>query len=200
MDKFHVNDLQTGDLLLFHSKNCISKMIQCCTCSQFNHVGIILRDPFFINKKLKGLYLLHSSVKYYIDALELQKKSGVQITHIDEILAKNKNSIIYVRKMFFNLPVDLNKLNKIYNDIKDKPYNTNFIDWILADFNILRKPKGDTEKHFWCSALVGYVYNKMGLLEDPDVWTLLTPEDWSGNCSLIKTKNCHLGKYRKLNY
>lgn len=199
MINFSLSDLQTGDVLLFHSRSCISKIIQCCTCSYFSHVGIILRDPIYIDKKLKGIYLFHSSVKYYIDAIDNVKKSGVQITHIDEILKKNKKNNLYVRKIYLPFSLDEKKILNIYNKVVDKPYNKNLCDWLRAEFNILKRPIGDTEKYFWCSALVGYFYNKMGLLSNPETWTLLTPEDWSGDSVLIRTKDCHLGKYRLVN-
>ena len=96
--------------------------------------------------------------------------------------------------------LDEEKILQVYNNVKNKPYNKNLCDWLRAEFNILKRPIGDTEKYFWCSALVGYFYNKMGLLLNPDTWTLLTPEDWSGDSVLIRTKHCHLGKYRQLEY
>ena len=52
---------QTGDILLYNSNYWYSRLIEWGSGSQFSHISIILRDPTYINKDLKGLYILEYS-------------------------------------------------------------------------------------------------------------------------------------------
>ena len=52
--------LETGDLILFHNTASISCCIECFTCSKYSHIGMVLKDPIYFNKNLKGLYLWES--------------------------------------------------------------------------------------------------------------------------------------------
>ena len=47
---------------------------------------------------------------------------------------------------------------------------------------------------FWCSALIGYIYVKLGFLNEKIKWTLLTPNNFSShnkNSELVFI-NCNL--------
>ena len=50
-------------------------------------------------------------------------------------------------------------------------------DWIEAFLQKDSKPQ-KTDR-FWCSALVGYIYTKCGLLNEKTDWTILRPSDFS---------------------
>ena len=45
---------QTGDILLYNTQFWYSKLIEYFSDSIYSHIGIILRDPVYINQKLKG--------------------------------------------------------------------------------------------------------------------------------------------------
>ena len=51
------------------------------------------------------------------------------------------------------------------------------MDWILALFRKDRK-KQNTSR-FWCSALVGYIFTKCGILNKNTDWSILRPCDFS---------------------
>ena len=50
-------------------------------------------------------------------------------------------------------------------------------DWIEALFNYDDTPQ-KTDR-FWCSALVGYIYTKLGILKSDTDWSVLSPCDFS---------------------
>ena len=59
-------DLKTGDLVLFDSDNSgflklFDWLIKSATKSDYNHIGIIFKDPTYIKDDLKGLFLYESS-------------------------------------------------------------------------------------------------------------------------------------------
>ena len=55
-----LDSCQTGDILLYSTSLWYSKIIEKCTGSKYSHISIILRDPVYIDPKLKGLYILES--------------------------------------------------------------------------------------------------------------------------------------------
>ena len=67
-----------------------------------------------------------------------------------------------------------------YNGTKwfyDKPYDVCPIDWVEA---FLKKdPNPQKTSRFWCSALVGYIYTKCGILDPSTDWSILSPSDFS---------------------
>ena len=56
-----MESLKTGDLILFNyqSKDLFS-MIRIGTQSNYTHIGMIIKDPSFIEPHLKGLYVWES--------------------------------------------------------------------------------------------------------------------------------------------
>lgn len=185
-----MDSLETGDLLLFsnHSSGffgIFTSLIKWGTHSNYSHTGIILRDPFFINPALKGLYVWESSYNGKPDPQDNKVKIGVQITPLLEIIEEYKKTggSIFARKMksTFEIPVkdifNNNVLTDIHTVVYNKPYDLVPKDWIEAFFKYDDKPQ-KTDR-FWCSALVGYIYTRVGILNDKTDWSVLTPNDFS---------------------
>lgn len=195
MTKIKLNKLNSGDILLFHQKKqCIGKCIQFFTKSKFCHVGMVLKDPIFLNKNLKGLYLLESGYEGRPDSINHKIKYGVQIQRLENVIEEYGPGNVYVRKLYLFNPFNNEKFKKIYNKIKNKPYDFNPLDWIEAELKIKCRIGGDTDKTFWCSALLGYVYLKMGFIKKPTHWSLLSPEDWNSKERKIRVNKSHLSK------
>ena len=198
-----MNNLKTGDLLLCnHTKknNCMSiftTLIKAFTQSSYSHVAMVLKDPSFIHPTLKGLYVWESSWEGAADPQDGKIKLGVQITPLLEFIKSYKNTgHIIIRKV--NCSSDLfsdTNLSKVHNVVYDKPYDIVPIDWIEA----ITKTDSDPKKtnRFWCSALIGYIYTKCGLLNPKTDWSILSPADFAlstenlnfvDDCSLSDTE------------
>jgi len=203
-------ELETGDILLFnHVKNkttpfqmfdnFLSWAISYWTNSPYTHIGIVVKDPDFIDKdgvhnNYKGLYLLESNYEGTPDSEDNQIKFGVQLILL-EVAIQNNYSNIYYRKLdckrddkFFE------KFNEIHTKIHNKPYDINPVDWIKAAFNV---DVGNVEKTntFWCSALVSYIYVNLGFLDKDLPWTIISPEQLSSNgANHLTFKNCTVEK------
>lgn len=125
MDNKSVYDFSkfdTGDILLFGSKKSkLSELIEWWCDSKWSHVGIILKDPKFIDYKLKGYYLLESGYEDFVDAEDNIKKYGVQIVPLEKVF-QEYNGYIYWRQLKLNI----DKLKENYkNDIKNDILNNN---------------------------------------------------------------------------
>ena len=180
-----MNTFKTGDLLLFNDQTtgsfgAFTKMIKWGTHSNYSHTAMILKDPTFLHPHLKGLYVWESSWEGTPDPQDHKIKLGVQITPIDEILEtyKRTGGHVYYRnvKTEKNLFTDEN-LAKVHEVVYKKPYDICPVDWVEAFLQKDLKPQ-KTER-FWCSALVGYIYTKCGVLKSDTDWSILRPTDLS---------------------
>ena len=176
--------LKTGDLILFNYEaggcfGCFTKCIKCGTHSNYSHIGMILRDPTYIKPNLKGLFLWESSWEGHPDPQDGKTKLGVQITPLEEVLKEyDGKGHAFVRQVvcddeLFNHA----KIKEIHDVVYDKPYDLVIKDWAEALF----KKDEDPQKtdRFWCSALVGYIYTQVGILEKDTDWSILVPNDFS---------------------
>lgn len=179
-----MENLETGDILLMNYTGngffgITSSFVKFFTQSEYSHCGIILKDPTFINSSLKGYYVWESSFEGTPDAEDGNIKLGVQIIPLQQVLDNYKqNGYVYVRKLKGNNRVLFNKTNfkKIHRIVSNKPYDLNVKDWVNALVNYDAEPQ-KTDR-FWCSALVGLVLTKLGVLEEHTDWSILRPSDF----------------------
>ena len=75
-------------LKIYNAKveNYFSSLIRFGTHSDYTHVGVILKDPTFINPVLKGLYVWESGYEGTPDPQDNKIKVGVQITPLFEMI------------------------------------------------------------------------------------------------------------------
>ena len=192
-------ELKTGDLILFGGKrnynnwlSYLSSFVKYTTSSFVTHVGIILKDPTFLNKALKGTYVWESGWEGTPDLQDGKIKLGVQITPLDEIIKSSNelNISLLVRPINYSgvTPFNDTKLKEIHNVVYDKPYDIIPKDWIEA---LLRKDSEPQKTdRFWCSALVGYIYTQVGILKEDTDWSILRPSDFSLESEFL---NIHKG-------
>lgn len=190
-------NLKTGDLLLFDYQkkgglfSFFTSAIKYFTNSKYSHIGMVLKDPTFIDKKLKGYYVWESSWEGKADPQDGKIKLGVQITPFEEIYAsyENDNSSIFVRRVSENAETLLtpDNLKKVHEVVYFKPYDIVPEDWIEAAFKKDSHPQ-KTDR-FWCAALVGYIYTKCKLLDSATDWSKLAPVDFSVKGEDVKFRN-----------
>ncbi len=177
-----LSELDTGDIILFSTNKWYSEMIKVGDDCIYSHCGIVLRDPVYIDAKLKGLYLLESGAEPFPDATDHQYHFGVQIVPLIDVINEyviEKEGSVYHRALTCKRDEDFEKkMLEAYEVVKDKPYNCNPLDWLEALFDIHLFDTKLTSR-FWCSALVGYIYVKLGIIQDDVDWTLVTPREWS---------------------
>lgn len=177
-----MDTLKTGDILLFsgHTKGAMqyfSDMIKYGTHSNYSHVAMVLKDPTYFNLSLKGIYLWESGWEGKPDHQDNKIKLGVQLTPLNEIMENFKGSKIIVRPISSNNNFTDEKLKEIHEVVYNKPYDIVPKDWIGALFRKDSDPQKTSR--FWCSALVGYIYTKCGIIKPDTDWSILRPSDFS---------------------
>ena len=207
---FSKDDLNTGDILLFHHTedckscyncvfSCFTGLIECCTKSHFSHAAMVIRDPQFTDPPMKGLYVFESSFEAFRDAEDHKYKFGVELEEYDKVIASAKpHEKIYWRKLRC---VRDNKfyetLKEVHTEVHDKPYDFYPIDFINA---LIHREGGDdaqTTKRFFCSALVAYVYTQWDFLPYTTEWSRVTPKmlgSENNDPYRLVFKNCRVNK------
>jgi hypothetical protein len=172
--------LDTGDLLLFNSqkRHIWDSFIYWGTHSNYSHTGIVLKNPTFIHPSLRGTYVWHSSWTGIPDPQDDRLKLGVQITPIDQLLDSYRGGgHCFYRKLHCKNNFKKETLQQIHEIVYDKPYDIYPKDWIDAFFKKDANPQ-KTDR-FWCSALIGYIYTRCGILQGDTDWSILSPGDFS---------------------
>ena len=188
-----MDKLDTGDLILFdyqgpsYMYSIFASIIRHSTDSSYSHIGIVVKDPIWIDKNLKGLYLWESGWEGIPDCEDNKCKFGVQITPLYEAL-HNYHGIIKYRKLLKGKDYITNeKLTEINKIVHNKPYDLNIIDWVGA---LIRKDWTSKKTNkFWCSAFIGYVLNRLNFIDDSVDWSTLRPCDFSSSKNYLKFKN-----------
>ena len=170
--------LNTGDLLLFHGERYwFSYLVEWFTWSKYSHVAMVLKDPVYLDEKLKGIYMIESGEENFPDAIRHRIIKGVQIVDLSEVL-KNYNGTVYCRKLTIedNLRENFDAiLSCVWKKIQDCPYDENPWDLIRTAFDISWGNNCRTDS-FVCSALVCFLYEQMKLFYVPIKWDLITPD------------------------
>ena len=181
------NTVKTGDLLLcddlaYGSWGLFSWLIKFVTKSDFSHVGMIVKDPDFTETPLKGTFVWTSGISDVPDPDDKTKKFGVQFIPFDHFI-QTYGGKIFLRKIEFEHAeeyysiFDTNKLKQIHQVVYDKPYDVVITDWIEAFCK--KDPNPQKTSRFFCSALIGYIYTKLNLLDNNTDWSIISPSFFS---------------------
>ena len=180
----------TGDLLLFKGNWWISRLIEYFSGGKYSHAGILIRNPRQIGIDLEdGDYILHSSWGKSSETGE--SIYGVHIENLQDVLSQYPQGAVDIRIVHAaRNPYFYHKLKGIHERVHHKSYDMNLYDWLLAASG--KKPYGLPKwyritSRFWCSALVSYVYDELGWIDDID-WTLVSPSELSESGICIRWK------------
>jgi hypothetical protein len=177
-----MDNLKTGDILLFSGHTIgpmqyFSDLIKYGTHSNYSHVAMVLKDPTYFNLSLKGLYVWESGWEGKPDPQDNKIKLGVQLTPLKEVMENFKGSKIIIRTINNNNNFTDEKLKEIHEVVYNKPYDIVPRDWFEALFRKDSSPQ--KTNRFWCSALIGYIYTKCGIIKSDTDWSILRPSDFS---------------------
>lgn len=185
----HMDEYDTGDILLFSDKTFIpSLLIEYISGSKYSHVGMILKDPIYIKPDLHGLYILESTgLTDICDAEDNKLKTGVQIRKLEDV-CRTYDGAIFWRKL--NVVRDekfYQTITDVHTSIHNKPYDFDIIDWFSGLLNVQFSDAHRTTK-FFCSAMVTYIYHRLGLVDENTPWTIIRPKDLGTEFSTAPTR------------
>ena len=187
------DSLQTGDIILCHGYNPkgldpgIDGVIEFFTHSPWEHAGMVIKNPSgILDVSLNdGLYILQAcqGPNGYPDVIN-GKLGGITLNNLDDFLCNRQH--IYIRSLNNYDWSENQKLNFLdaFNESHGKPYDKGWWNWFCAGINSwccygkckcckCCVPPHDND--FWCSALVAFMYVKMGCFAEDLDWSDKTP-------------------------
>ena len=198
-----VNDLQTGDIILVNDYNpglfgLFLSMIKYGTHSDYVHVGMVIKDPTFLDKPLQGIYLWESGYEGTPDPQDGKIKLGIQLTSFNTIKNNYQDANFYVRRLEDNSIFTDKVLKQIHEKVYNVPYDINPIDWLLAFFKKDIHPQKITR--FWCSAFVGYILTRVGVLKKNTDWSIMYPSDFALDGENLEYTDINKNKFCSYEY
>jgi len=179
------NQFKTGDIILFNNNHpfttydgIISSVVKYFTKSDWSHIGMIVKDPEFTDKKLeKGLYLWESNLELFPDSEDNKIKMAVQIVPLREMVNHFKGIAVWRKLDCGDVHITNDKLKEIHKLVHGKPYDANPIDWIEAYLEHSACPR--KVNTFFCSALVARIYSFLHLIDPKINWSVVRPSSFS---------------------
>jgi len=178
-------NLEDFDILLFSGHYLWpSYLLEWAQGSPYSHVGIVLKSPTYLHPNLTGIYLLESGQECKPDSEDGVKKFSVQITELNGLIGQYKGNI-YHRQLVCDKTDFHKKFKTIHQEIHNKPYDDNLLDLMRAETG-LQLGNCNISSRFFCSALVTYVYTKLGLLPEDIAWSIVEPKAYSDGGDIDK--------------
>ncbi|VVU94884.1 hypothetical protein CPAV1605_609 [seawater metagenome] len=169
-----MNELQTGDLILFSCEDFISKGIRYTLNSTYSHGGIIIRDTS--NK----LLILECDMTNSYDFLSKKKvKTGAHLLDLKEKIYEYDGTKFGYRKLISNHKLNNKTFHKIFKEAINISFQHNWVTWMAAHFkankigDILKK-----KNTMFCTQYIADVYIKLGILSKDVKSHLITPADF----------------------
>ena len=179
----HIDDLQTGDILLCknaHSKswfiNLYEKLIRTVTKSPYSHVAMVVRDPPWVDQK--GVYVLESAIESEPDAESAQPKIGVQTTKLSTLA--DGSCEIMIRRLVKGT-ISEQQLEEVHALTKDKMYDFFPIDLLSAVVHLDPNPRFQHTYAHICSSLSGFFMVKFAFLPSDFDWSVSLPKTYSSH-------------------
>lgn len=185
-----LNQLKTGDIVLFSGKGGISTGIKWVTFSQYSHVGMVVNLPEY-----SVVTLMESTTLSKVKDIESgQYIKGVQIVPLNERVGSYDGKITVRQLEGVSLDQSaLRGLISFRNEVKGRAYETNKIELLKSAFDGYFGHNDENLSSLFCSELVAEAYQRLGLISDDLPSNEFTPKDFSvkGGLKLLKGK---LGK------
>jgi hypothetical protein len=186
-------NLKTGDIILcddleYGDWGILSWFIKFMSKSDFSHIGMIVKDPDFIDPPLKGTYIWMSGTSNVPDSEDNTIKFGVQFVPYDEYVTTYGGKL-YIRKLHcwkYDELFTTDRLKKIHQVVYDKPYDLVITDWIEAYCK--KDPNPQKTNRFVCSAFIGYIYTQLTLLPQDTDWSILYPSYFSSENTQLRLR------------
>ena len=186
-----LSDLKTGDIVLCHSNEKkppyldpgLDGVIEFFTHGLWCHAGIIVKNPWWIKEECLCILQSGNGPNGYPDIMN-GNVAGVTLNYLSDFLQNRED--IYVRQLEnFSFDEDNRKIfKKAFDTAHGKPYDSNPCSWCWVGITSFlycaccsRICVPRTEKTFWCSALVAFIYVEMGWFDPATDWSNKTPED-----------------------
>ncbi len=192
--------LKTGDIVLFHGDSTFQEVIDGLTGSPFNHMAMVVLGKDLGTKEKMAPIMLWESTPYTIteDQKLHRPKAGPTLVDLQTRLNDELERGMFFRFVFRRLskdlgPGELQKLNKAFQAAYPDKFPSGF--WFFVK-GILGRwfHREARQPTYFCSELIAFTYQKMGLLSGENPPDFYWPKDFSTKGHLQLLGNQSLGE------
>jgi len=178
-DPYTIDDLNTGDIILFNGcNNIFSYVVECLTWSKYSHCGLVLKNPRNIGLDYEdGIYMIESGNDAAKDLITGKRHFGVEIVNLRECLNKYPGYVYCIKLDFVRSVSFYKELETAYSIVKSAKYDTNPYHLFKTIFNI-DIGNNNREDAFICSALLSYLLYSCNIIYYVK-WDLVEPRDYA---------------------
>ena len=161
-----VEDLDTGDVILWSSSSLGSYVNRIATGSPWSHTGMIIKTDYFTPGHPK-LYIWHSIndvITCTEDKITGKQKRGVQLNSLKPIIEHSPGEI-YIRHMHPKPTEDLFRIHhEFFSEFATKDYEQYVLEMFnaVSDHMLENKDTPQTRETIFCSELNAYTYKEFG--------------------------------------
>jgi hypothetical protein len=142
-----------------------------------NTLSYVYNGYNFITKNIYNLYNpnRYLSLPYTSQSLASPSSSSSSLSSLP--LLSQRNTRVHQLRHHTSNPFTNEILEEIHKIVYDKPYDIIIQDWIEAYFK--NDPHPQKISRFWCSALVAFIYTKVGIFDSSLDWSIIRPSFFS---------------------
>lgn len=179
---FNVDNLKTGDIILFSGTCIVSRIIRFVCRNKWSHIGMVIVDPAY-NVPL----IYESSHGTNLIGLDLKRKTaGVQLLFLRDRIRDFKGDMVVRRLVDHNItPEDRSKLLALRKQLVGVPFEKNVWQMAASEFKNRAIPYREDMSSVFCSELIARCYQVLGLLGQDLPSNRYSPADFSAKRGLV---------------
>jgi hypothetical protein len=167
-----VDQLETGDILLFSGRTLISRAIRMVTRSRWSHIGIIVRKA-----ETGELFLWEATSSNTINDVDYgHVPRGVQLVRLEDKV-RSYDGLVAVRRLIGveRTSEMLKRFGWLFKRLRRAPYRNYVVEYVKVGLGLSRR----APRYAFCSQLVAEAYVRMRLLRPEKRSALYVPKDFS---------------------
>ena len=178
---YHVDNLKTGDIVLFSGTCLVSRIIRLLCGSKWSHIGMIIIDPAYPTP-----LIYESSHGTNLIGLDLKRKTaGVQLLFLSDRISAFKGDMVVRRLQGHDiLPEDRTKLLSLRKELVGVPFEKSVWQMLASEVKHRVLPHREDLSSVFCSELVAECYKVLGLLGHDLPSNKYSPADFSAKRGL----------------
>lgn len=181
-EKQFIQTAETGDILLFYTKNTGAQLQRFITNSDFDHVAMVVKFGkndlmVFQSNQMYGVSIYNW--RQYIQYFDLYQKITIRKLEYIKKADVQRQLLTFVKKnLGKNYEINLSKLVTLESDV---------------DWNMINKQK-NKDRGYFCSELIAKAIKSVGLLDQKKSSSRYWPVDFAEKNGLLLKKGAYLGK------
>lgn len=171
-----VDELSTGDILLFSGKSGSSESIKWATLSRWSHVGLALRLPQY------GFVCLYEATTTATlkDLDTARVRTGVQLVPLAARLQEYEGDVVARRLLDVQLDEPrLQRLHALRRRLAGRHYEQDKLELMAAAYDGPFGEQGEDLRELFCSELAAAAYQALGLVAAGKPSNEYVPADFS---------------------